>query len=60
MSQENLEAVRAVYKRWRDGDFHSTVDLLDPHVVLVLDPRFAASIFGPSHGGNAYYGAEAV
>ena len=40
MSQENVEIVRAVYDRWSEGDFHASVDLLDPHVVLVLGPEF--------------------
>jgi ketosteroid isomerase-like protein len=40
MSQENVEIVRAVYERWSEGDFRAHVDLLDPHVVLVLGPGF--------------------
>jgi ketosteroid isomerase-like protein len=30
MSQENVEAVRRVYERWGEGDFHAAVDLFDP------------------------------
>src|SRR4051812_7643156 len=60
MSQENVEVVRAVYERWSEGDFRSTIDLLDPHVVLVLDPKFAAYLLGPSPDHGAYYGIEAV
>ena len=40
MSQERVEIVRAVYERWSEGDFHSSLDLLDTHVVLVLGPEF--------------------
>ena len=56
MSQENVEIVRAVYDRWSEGDFHASVDLLDPHVVLVLGPEF-----GPDSPDVASYsGIEAV
>ena len=44
--------VRAVYERWGDGDFRASVDLLDPHVVLVLGPKFADA--------GMYFGVEAV
>ncbi len=40
MPQENVAIVRAVYERWSEGDFRAHVDLLDPHVVLVLGPDF--------------------
>src|SRR5688500_1447379 len=36
MSQENVEAIRSVYDRYREGDFRASADLLDPHAVLVL------------------------
>jgi ketosteroid isomerase-like protein len=52
MSEENIGAVRAVYERWSEGDFRASVDLLDPHVVLVLGPEL------PDAG--AYLGVEAV
>jgi ketosteroid isomerase-like protein len=52
MSQSNVEAVRSVYQRWSEGDFRASVDLLDPHVVLVLGPEF------PDAG--TYLGIEAV
>jgi len=52
MSQENVEIVRGVYERWSEGDFRAGVDLLDPHVVLVLRPEF------PDAG--TYSGIEAV
>jgi ketosteroid isomerase-like protein len=40
MSQENVEAVRAVYERWSGGDFEASLDLLDPLALLVLRPEF--------------------
>jgi ketosteroid isomerase-like protein len=58
MSQENVEAIRAVYDRFSEGDFRASADLLDPHVVLVLAPEFAPSLFS-GHGG-VLYGVEAV
>jgi ketosteroid isomerase-like protein len=55
MSQENVAAIRAVYERWAEGDFHAAVDLdlFDPHVLLVLRPEFgpdypdAGTLLGP-------------
>jgi ketosteroid isomerase-like protein len=35
MSQENVEAIRAVYEEWRNGNFRAGVDLYDPLAVLV-------------------------
>jgi ketosteroid isomerase-like protein len=56
MSQDNVEIVREIYERFREGDFRASADLLDPHVVLVLGPEF-----GPEFpGGGTYLGAEAV
>src|SRR5206468_3563909 len=52
MSQEKVDAIRAVYERWSEGDFRASVELLDPHVVLVHEPEFEA--------GGAVYGLEAV
>jgi ketosteroid isomerase-like protein len=40
MSHETVEIVRAVYERWREGDFRVSVDLFDPHAVLVIGPGF--------------------
>jgi ketosteroid isomerase-like protein len=51
MSQENVEIVRAVYERWSEGDFRASVDVLDPHVVLVHEREFDAG--GPCHGLDA-------
>jgi ketosteroid isomerase-like protein len=59
MSEENVEIVRGVYKRWSEGDFRASVDLLDPHVVLVLDPEFAPYLMSNPDEG-AFYGIEAV
>ncbi len=56
MSDENVDIVRAIYERWSEGDFRASVDLLDPHVVLVLGPEF-----GPdSPDVGTYSGIEAV
>ncbi|MDQ3571415.1 MAG: nuclear transport factor 2 family protein [Actinomycetota bacterium] len=44
MSQENVEVMRTVYDRYREGDLRASADLLDPHAVLVL-PK--ASDWGP-------------
>ncbi len=43
MSAENLEAVRAVYERWAEGDFKASMDLVDPLVLFVLGPGFPDS-----------------
>ena len=40
MPQDKVEIVRAVFERWREGDFRAAVHLLDPHVLLVLGPGF--------------------
>jgi ketosteroid isomerase-like protein len=49
MSQENVEVVRRVYERFSEGDFPASVDLFDPHVLLVLGPGFfeAGTYLGP-------------
>jgi ketosteroid isomerase-like protein len=52
MPQENVEAVRAVYERWSEGDFRSSVDVFDPLVVFVMRPEF------PDAG--AYLGTEGL
>ena len=52
MSQENVEAVRGVYERWAEGDFRASVDLFDPHVLLVMRPEF------PDAG--TYLGVEGI
>jgi ketosteroid isomerase-like protein len=56
MSLENVEAVRAIYERWSEGDFRASVELFDPNVVLVLRPEF-----GPdSPDAVPYLGPEAI
>jgi ketosteroid isomerase-like protein len=55
MSQENVEVVRAVYARFRDGDFRASAELLDPYVVLVLGAGF-----GPDSPSATHFGVEAV
>ena len=35
MSQENVEALRALYKEWGRGNFGAALDLYDTHVLLV-------------------------
>lgn len=56
MSQEYVDTVRTVYEQWGEGDFRASVDLLDPHVVLVLGTEF-----GPeSPDTSRFLGAEAV
>jgi ketosteroid isomerase-like protein len=52
MSQENVEIVRALYERWGEGDFRVSVDLFDPHAVLVIDPDFLDA--------GAYLGIDAI
>jgi ketosteroid isomerase-like protein len=43
MSQEKVEAIRAVYDRWAEGDFRATLDVADQHIVFVLGPEFPDS-----------------
>jgi ketosteroid isomerase-like protein len=43
MSEENVEAVRAVYDGWREGDFLTSADVLDPLVLFVVPPEFLAA-----------------
>jgi ketosteroid isomerase-like protein len=38
MSQENVEAIRAVYARFSEGAFRASVDLLDRHVLYLMMP----------------------
>lgn len=56
MSERNVEIVRAVYERFSEGDFRASLDVLDPHVVMVLGPAFVPE----SPGGTTHFGAEAV
>ena len=58
MSEENVETIRAVYDRYREGDFGASADLLDPHVVLVL-PK--AGDWGPeTPESGLFVGSEAI
>ena len=38
MSQENVDAVRAVYHEWAKGNYRAVVDLYDPLVLFVAHP----------------------
>ena len=38
MSQENVDALRAVYEGWARGEFRAGMELYDPHIVLVSHP----------------------
>ena len=40
MSEENVEVVRDIYERWREGDFRTTVDAFDPLVLFVMRREF--------------------
>jgi len=58
MSQENVDTIRAVYDRYREGDFRASADLLDPHAVLVL-PK--AGDWGPeTPESGLFVGPEAI
>ncbi len=52
MSQKNLEAIRAVYEEWRNGNFRAGVDLYDPQALLVQGEGF------PEAG--SYLGLEGI
>jgi ketosteroid isomerase-like protein len=52
MSEENVEAVRAIHERFSEGDFRASVDLLDRHIVFVGMPD--------APDDRAYLGHEAV
>ncbi len=58
MSEENVEVIRAVYDRYRDGDFRASADLLDPHAILVLDRPGDWGLENPKSG--RYVGREAI
>jgi ketosteroid isomerase-like protein len=52
MSPLNVEAVKRVYERWSQGDFATSIDVMDPLVLLVMRPEF------PDAG--TYLGIDAV
>jgi ketosteroid isomerase-like protein len=43
MSQENVEAIRAVYERFSEGDFRASLDVVDADVLFVLPSGFPES-----------------
>src|SRR3954462_7389846 len=52
MSRDNVEAVRAVYDEWGEGNFRAGLDLYDPLALLVQGEEF------PEHG--AYLGLDEI
>jgi ketosteroid isomerase-like protein len=52
MSEENVEAVQAVYEGWRNGNFRAGVDLYDPLALFVQGEGF------PEPG--SYLGLEGI
>ena len=52
MSQENVDAVRAVYEEWGRGNFRAGVDLYDPLCVFIPMVEFP--------GADHYLGPEGV
>jgi len=52
MSQEKVEAIRAVYQRFSEGDFRASLDVVDPLVLFVLGPEFPES--------GTYLGIEGI
>jgi ketosteroid isomerase-like protein len=49
MSHDHVEAVRGVYERWSQGDFHAGPELYDDKVIFVMNPEFpdAGVYIGP-------------
>ena len=50
MTQENIEAVRAIYAEWEHGRMHAGVDLFDPEIAFesfMPDSRKRAAANGP-------------
>jgi uncharacterized protein len=43
MSEENVEAIRAVYERFSKGDFRASLDVVEPNVLFVLPSGFPES-----------------
>ena len=53
-----MKAIRAVYDRYREGDFRASADLLDPQAVLVL-PK--AGDWGPeTPESGLFVGSQAI
>jgi uncharacterized protein len=40
MARDNVEIVRSIYERWREGNFRADPDELDPHVLFILPAGF--------------------
>src|SRR5262245_39899658 len=60
MSEENVEAVRAIYERFGKGDFRASLELLDRHVrflMLADDPELEK---GWGTADRLYIGVEGV
>jgi ketosteroid isomerase-like protein len=49
MSDQHLAAVRGVYERWSQGDFHAGPELYDDKVIFVMNREFpdAGTYIGP-------------
>jgi uncharacterized protein len=43
MSEENVDAIRAVYEGFGNGDFRASLDVFDPLVLFVQNPGFPES-----------------
>ena len=48
MSQDKVEAVRAVYESWSNGDFKPSLEVFDPDVLFVMPADFPEA--GTYHG----------
>ena len=57
MSQENVEILHHVYEAFARGDFRSTLDIYDPHVVFVQ--RDDSNLFGRDVEG-VYWGVDGL
>lgn len=55
MSPDHVAAVRGVYERWSQGDFHAGVDLFDDRMMFVMNPEFPdAGIYIGAEGMTGY------
>ena len=52
MSEQSVEALRAVYAGWEQGDFTTSLPLFDEAITMVIDPSIP--------DGGAYQGIEGV
>ena len=60
MPHENVEAVRAIYERFGEGDFSSSVDLLDGNVSFLMLPEAPQAEERRGRASNLYMGVEGV